>query len=335
MTLATLQKDKWPRLRMSPAAWCSLRASLLVTLLYAGTAMAWIVGSDAVVAAMSTDPHWLRWAQTWKGLAYVLATGVLLFCGLYAINRRLLRHREAHMQVLEQAVAQRTRELRLANAELDAFTRSAAHDLKNPLNAVAGFAQLLAEHCAERGDTEGERLLAPLSASARQMRALIDDLMQLSRVTAGELARREVDVSDLARHAVEALARAEPQRRVAVHIEPGLRAHADPGLLRCLLDNLIGNAWKYTAKRTDDARIEIGRAPDGSLYVRDNGAGFALDRAARLFEPFQRFHPASQFPGTGVGLATCKRIVARHGGSIAAQSRPGEGATFVFSLDAR
>lgn len=328
----TTNKEKTVRLQLSPAALCSLRASLVVTLVYVAAGVAWIVGSDALAEALSTDPRWLSAVQTWKGVAYVLLTGALMFGGLYAINRQLLRFREAQMRVLEATVARRTHELELANAELDAFTRSAAHDLKNPLNGIAGFSQLLAEHCEERGDAEGQRLVRPLAASAAQMRLLIDDLLQLSRVTAGELARRQVDVSDLARNVADALARGEPGRRVEVHIEPGLRAHGDPGLLRCLLDNLIGNAWKYTARRAD-ARIEIGRAEDGSLYVRDNGAGFALERAQRLFEPFQRFHPASQFPGTGVGLATCKRIVARHGGTIAAHSKPGEGATFRFTLE--
>ena len=332
MTLPTTDPKTPVRLRLSPAALCSLRASLVVTLVYVLAGVTWIVGSDALLQALSTDPHWLRRAQTWKGVGYVLATGALMFAGLYAINRRLLRHREQQLRVLEAMVAARTHELRLANAELDAFTRSAAHDLKNPLNGIAGFTQLLVEHAGERADAEAERLLRPLAASVSQMRLLIDDLLQLSRVTAGELARREVDVSALARNVVDALARSQPERRVAVHIEPGLRADGDPGLLRCLLDNLIGNAWKYTARR-DDARIEIGRDADGRLYVRDNGAGFALERATRLFEPFQRFHPASQFPGTGVGLATCKRIVARHGGTIAAASKPGEGSTFTFELE--
>jgi PAS domain S-box-containing protein len=221
-----------------------------------------------------------------------------------------------------------------ANRELEAFSYSVAHDLRTPLRAIDGFSQALTEDYGDRLDAEGRRYLVRVRESAQRMAELIDDLLTLSRVTRSELRRDRVDLSALAHTVLATLQRLDPERRVEVVIAPGLVVDADPHLAAIALDNLLGNAWKFTAKRSD-ARIELGQTVrDGiaACYVRDNGAGFDMAYRDKLFGVFQRLHPEAEFPGTGIGLATVARIARRHRGRIWAEAAPGAGATFYFTL---
>ncbi|HVO30779.1 MAG TPA: ATP-binding protein, partial [bacterium] len=221
-----------------------------------------------------------------------------------------------------------------SNRELESFSYSVAHDLRAPLRSIDGFSQALLEDFSEKLDEDGRRYLRFVRESAQLMAELIDDILTLSRVTRTELSRETVDLSALARATCTRLERIDPARRVNVVIEPGVVAEGDPRLLAVVLDNLLGNAWKFTSKR-DDARIEFGTTrEDGqrAYVVRDNGAGFDMAYVGKLFGVFQRLHPAHEFEGTGVGLATVQRIVHRHDGRVRAEGKVGEGAAFTFTL---
>lgn len=240
----------------------------------------------------------------------------------------------------QNALLQRAREAAEAAArELDQFTSSVSHDLRAPARRVHGFATMLMEDCAAQLDDVGRSHINRIVASAERMGHLIDDLLRLSRVARSELALQRCDVSAVARAIVANLAALDPDRHVDVVISSGLIVEADLPLLTVVLENLIGNAWKFTSK-TAAARIEVGAesflGADGSdrieLFVKDNGAGFDSSYASRLFVPFQRLHTEKEFEGTGVGLATVERIVRRHGGRVRAESIPGQGATFAFTL---
>jgi signal transduction histidine kinase len=220
--------------------------------------------------------------------------------------------------------------LRAENAELEAFGAAAAHDLRAPLRAIAGFARVLDEDFGAALGPEGAAHVGRIVANTERMSALIDALLALGRVSRAALHPQRTDLSSLARDVVADLRAAEPSRVVDVVVEDGLAAVADPTLARTLLANLVGNAWKFTA-RAAAARVEVGRE-GAAFFVRDNGAGFEMARAARLFSAFERLHRAAEFPGTGLGLATSQRIVHRHGGRLWAHARPGEGATFFFEL---
>jgi len=238
--------------------------------------------------------------------------------------------------VLEQRVEQRTDEIRRANAELEAFTYSVSHDLRSPLRAMSGFSEALLEEYSDTLDETGRGYAHRIEAASRQMAGLIDDLLQLSRVSRAVLHVEGVDVSAECATILEGLADRDPDRRVQVVIEPGMKARGDGPLLHTVLENLLDNAWKYTSKRPD-ACIEVGTetvtdAPF-CLVVRDNGAGFDPAYSDKLFQPFQRLHSSSEFPGNGIGLASARRIVERHGGRIWAEAAVDEGATFRFTLN--
>ncbi len=235
---------------------------------------------------------------------------------------------------LERKVTERTAELEAANKELEAFSYSVSHDLRAPLRSIDGFSQALMEDYPERLDAQGRSYLERVRAGTHRMGELIDDMLQLSRVTRAEMRRETVDLSALAGSVVEELQRAEPQRQVKVAIQPGLTADGDPNLLRIALINLLANAWKFTS-RQPTAHIEVGNRDDSNdraFYVRDNGVGFDMAYAGKLFGAFQRLHAMSEFPGTGIGLATVQRIVHRHGGRVWAEAAVNQGATFYFSL---
>ncbi len=235
---------------------------------------------------------------------------------------------------LEQRVAERTAELLAANQELDAFAYAVSHDLRAPLRAMRGFAAILKEEHGSALEYDALALLAEIDAAGARMGALIEGLLTVSRSTRGELQRAAVDVSALAVQALAQLRHLEPRRTVQCSVEPGIVAYADAAMLDALMQNLIGNAWKYTAATTD-ARIRVYLDErDGRRWicVADNGAGFDMRHAHRLFKPFQRLHRADEFPGLGIGLATVQRIVQRHGGEIDAHGEPGAGATLRFTL---
>jgi light-regulated signal transduction histidine kinase (bacteriophytochrome) len=226
-------------------------------------------------------------------------------------------------------------ELQRKNEELEAFSYTVSHDLRAPLRSIDGFSLMLMEECANRLNDEGNGYLKRVRAAAQRMGELIDDLLALSKVSCVEIARKRINLSVISHSVATELQRREPERVVVVIIAEGLEAEADARLVRILLENLIGNAWKFIA-RSAGARIEIGvQRLDGesAFFVRDNGVGFDEVRAAeRMFQPFQRLHSDKEFAGTGVGLATVRRIVERHGGRIWARSRIGQGATFFFTL---
>ena len=234
---------------------------------------------------------------------------------------------------LEQRILERTRELKDAYDELESYSYAVAHDLRSPLRIINGFAQALQEDNPALG--EGSRLhLRRIMGASAKMGHLIDGLLQLSQYARGEVQRHPVNISAVATRLMEDLASDEPQRQVTWSVETGLSVLADPPLIDALLQNLLHNAWKYTAQ-TPAARIRF-RAEDvdGQRWfcVSDNGAGFDMAQAGKLFQPFQRLHQPHEFGGLGIGLATARRIVLRHGGELTAESSPGQGATFRFCL---
>lgn len=235
---------------------------------------------------------------------------------------------------LEQRVVERTIELESVNKELESFAYSVSHDLRAPLRSMDGFSQVLVERYADQLDERGTRYLTHIRDAAQEMGQLIDALLQLSRVTRGEMQRTHVDLSALARAAAAQLRKTEPGRAVTFAIVDGLVATGDAPLLRVLLENLLGNAWKFTRKRPDASiAVEMTQADGIPVYaVRDNGAGFDMTYAAKLFLPFQRLHTAGEFEGTGIGLATVQGIVRRHGGRAWAEGVVGKGATIFFTL---
>jgi light-regulated signal transduction histidine kinase (bacteriophytochrome) len=235
---------------------------------------------------------------------------------------------------LEQRVEQRTHALQAANSELESFAYSVSHDLRAPLRAIAGFSRLLETEYAAHLDERGQDYFGRIRGGATRMGTLIDDLLNLSRVSRQEMQHSLVDLTALARDVAEDFQRIEPERRVEWVIAPQVTATGDPGLIRIVMQNLIDNAWKYSSKR-DAARIEFGVSERGgrpAFFVADNGEGFDMTYADKLFGAFQRLHSPGEFPGSGIGLATVKRIIHRHRGEVGAESKVGEGATFYFTL---
>ncbi len=223
-------------------------------------------------------------------------------------------------------------ELRESNRELEAFSYSVSHDLRSPLNTIHGFSKLLSRELGQDGPQKVTHYLERIQAAAGYMGQLIEDLLSLAQVSRANLRSEPVDLSEMARSIAERLRQTEPQRDVTVGVEEGIVVQGDPRLLRVVLENLLGNAWKFTA-HTVDAQITVGSLDDRRLfYVKDNGAGFDMTYANKLFGMFQRLHAASEFPGTGIGLATVHRIVTRHHGRVWAHSEIGKGATFFWTL---
>ena len=235
----------------------------------------------------------------------------------------------------EQELSRTNSELAAANNELESFSYSVSHDLRAPLRTIDGFSHALLEDCGDRLDETGKTHLNRIRAATQRMGMLIDDLLNLSRLSRTEMHTQSVDISAMAFSVAGDLQKSEPERHIELCVEHGLKTTADPGLLRAVLENLLSNAWKFTSKRAS-ARIEFGLThEDGALayFVKDDGAGFDPAYADRLFGAFQRLHSMSEFAGTGVGLATVQRIVHRHGGRIWAKSAVDQGATFYFTLN--
>ena len=237
---------------------------------------------------------------------------------------------------LERRVQRRTAELEQANREMESFAYSVAHDLRAPLRAVDGFTAIIAEESADALDEAHRDYMRRVRLAVVRMGRLIDDLLRLSSLSRAAMCVSEVDLSALAGELAADLSRSEPQRQVAFTIAPDLLAHGDGDLLRVVLGNLLDNAWKFT-RETPAARIEVGTMPhhgERAFFVRDNGAGFDQAYVGKLFKPFERLHDEARFEGTGIGLASVARIVARHHGEVWAEGREGTGAAFFFTLGA-
>jgi len=266
--------------------------------------------------------RWLNWTAVplpGRGVVYAVA------------------HDVTELKRTEVALHQYGAELATANRELESFSYSVSHDLRAPLRSIDGFAQALTEDYENKLDATGKNYLSRIRAAAQRMGTLIDDLLSLSRVTRGELTRTSVNLSALAEETVQRLREQDPARSIEWRIQPDVVVEGDPRWLRVALDNLLGNAWKFTSKK-DGAVIEFAAVPDAqgapTFVVRDNGAGFDMAYAGKLFGAFQRLHGANEFPGTGIGLATVHRIVRRHGGRIWAEGARDSGAAFFFTLEA-
>jgi signal transduction histidine kinase len=310
------------------------------------------IGSYGLVVTAARDKRaiLLPWRDRTRSLIYVLAGVSLLFLALTALLKSfMLRAERANTRLaqlnseLESRVAARTAELQsanqrlaLTNQELEAFTASASHDLRSPLGAIAGQAGLLRDELNASMTESIRGRIDRIPSCVRRSSDIIDGLLSLARISRQELLNERVDLSALAQSIVDDLNQQYPRHRVECRIEPRLTVNADPRLMKSLLYNLLGNAWKYTS-RTEHARVELGQAAsrDTTVFsVRDNGAGFDMAGAEHIFEPFHRLHAASDFPGIGIGLATVARIVQRYAGRITVESAAGKGTTFRFTLPA-
>jgi signal transduction histidine kinase len=291
----------------------------------------------------------LEWLPPVLLLAYYSIAIVVAFVVIVLATARVLYRTDRRRELaeeslrllnaqLERRIATRTAQLESANRELEAFSYSVSHDLRAPLRAVSGFSRMLMTDAGDRLDPVAQRHLSRINAAAARMGELIDGLLGLARVTRYQMSIGTVDLSALAQTVVADLRQADAARQADVDIAPHLQTAGDQRLLHVALENLIGNAWKFT-RTLERARIEIGAVaaerPEGprTYFVRDNGVGFDMAYSQRLFGAFERLHRESEFEGTGIGLATVKRIVSRHGGRIWVESAPGQGTTFFFTLE--
>lgn len=234
----------------------------------------------------------------------------------------------------EKALSDRANELEAANKELDSFSYSVSHDLRNPLQAMVGLGEVLGEEFSDQLGAKGMELVRRIMENGAKMNALIEDILNLSKVTRKEMVFEEINIGRIAESVIADLRKAEPKRDIHTRVEATCAMRADPNLMKIVLNNLIGNAWKFT-RRTEGPRIEFGCMRKGGavvFFVRDNGVGFDMGQSEKLFVPFKRLHSEKDYPGTGIGLATVARIIRRHGGRIWAESEPGQGATFFFTL---
>ncbi|MGG6270328.1 GAF domain-containing protein [Leptolyngbya sp. AN03gr2] len=244
---------------------------------------------------------------------------------------------EQRAQELNQGLRQAILELTAVNRELEAFSYSVSHDLRAPLRSIDGFSQALLEDCLDQLDTNGQNHLRRIRSATQRMGQLIDDLLSLSRVTRSDINKESVDLSQIASRICTHLQQANPERQIEFEIQTGLNNDGDPQLLHVVLNNLLNNAWKFTAHELV-AKIEFGAIAGEKgvpvYFVRDNGVGFEMEFVDKLFKPFQRLHRMGEFPGNGIGLATVQRIVHRHGGQTWAEGALNHGATFYFTLAA-
>jgi signal transduction histidine kinase len=282
--------------------------------------------------------------QVWFSFTLAFVLDFLLLIAAFELLVRTGRDREQIAGLnsrlteinedLERRVDQRTRELESSNKELEAFSYSVSHDLRAPLRTIDGFSLALQEDFSGSLDEQGRDYISRVRNGVQRMGTLIDALLQLSRVTRSEIQRERIDLSQLAALVFNEISTGDPERTLKWNAQPGVMADADPRLIRIALENLIGNAWKFTAK-TPDAVIAFGSSlRDGQTvyFIRDNGAGFDMQYVDRLFTAFQRLHGEREFKGSGIGLATVSRVIHRHHGSIWAEGSTGQGATFYFTL---
>jgi len=264
---------------------------------------------------------------------YAIDGEQVIQCNIRDITER--KHTQDEVNKLNESINQRAAELEIANSELETFSYTVSHDLRAPLRSMNGFSKALFEDYPDKLDEQGRQYLKYIQESSNQMSQMIDDMLKLASITRGEIRKEPVNLSDVAASVAANLQITDPKRKVKFTIAPGIKAYGDAGLLRIILENLLGNAWKYTA-HTAGPVIEFNTAQiEGktTYFVRDNGAGFNMAFSDKLFRPFQRLHSATEYAGTGVGLASVQRIIKRHGGRVRAEGKVEEGATFYFTLD--
>lgn len=296
------------------ALYCAVMAAVEILGVLAAARTGWLP-----VRAVMAEPDFVMAVSV---LAVMTLVGLFAFVAQRA--RRLLIH-ELEM---------RNTNLAAVNKELESFAYSISHDLRAPLRGIDGFIYLLCAEYGEKLDAQGKGYLDRARAAAQRMGSLIDDILELSRISRHNMRRSKVNLSQLAHEVLEELAQAAPERKVEIRVENDCFAFGDPQLLRLMMQNLLENAWKYTGREAAP-QIEFGREASEEaevFYVRDNGVGFDMAYAERLFSPFQRLHKPEEFAGSGIGLATVARIVHNHGGDVWAESAPGKGATLRFTL---
>jgi signal transduction histidine kinase len=337
------------RARADP--WLQRHMPIAITLFFVALGVAWILFSDLAVERFAPSPSDAARFQTYKGVLYVLLSAAVIYLLLRLYHSRsqrslkavsqmataLMASKEALRQAnqeLESRVTQRTAELESANRELESFVHAVSHDLRAPLRGMAGFSQALQDLHPDGLDDKARHYLKRIQEASQRMAELIDDLLDLSRINQSQMVRQEVDFSHLAAECASRISERYPGRQVTLLIEPGMTLQGDLRLLRIAMDNLLDNAWKYTAPAAH-AAVDVGSVTvngERCFYVRDNGVGFDMAYAGKLFGPFQRMHSDAQFPGTGIGLVTVQRILSRHGGRVWADAAPNRGTTMTFTL---
>ncbi|MBI2850366.1 MAG: hypothetical protein HYX80_04915, partial [Chloroflexi bacterium] len=313
-------------------------AALLASEKSGGVIARWLLPATIVIPfARGVISLWNQNSGLLPGVPGLVAESALtaaLWVVLFGIVVRVLNQVDTARQAATEALKERSVQLENANEELRAFSYSVAHDLRAPLRSTVGFSQVLAEDYASKLDEQGKQYLKWIQESGEVMAQLIDDMLQLSRVTTAEIHETLIDLTELSQFVLDELKKTEPDRRVEIVVSPGIICVGDRQLMRHVMQNLLRNAWKFTGKAAQP-RIEVGaitRDGERAYFVRDNGAGFDMAYADKLFKPFQRLHRAEEFAGTGIGLAIVQRIIRRHGGQVWAEGEVDKGATFYFSL---
>lgn len=312
------------------------KGTLKTTMLFSAVADTVIIFKGFTVERFYSNEFFRYWDTLQKAVILVVVGYVFwkirdLMQSLRMTNRQLV-DALSEIKRLHLDLSQRAVELEAANQDLEAFNYTVAHDLRQPLNLLSGYCQLISKLCGEHFNDECRSYVHDTYQVTLRMNRIIESLLNFARMGRAELRREMVDLATLAHEVAEALKQSDPGRRVEFRIADGIMASCDANLLRVVLDNLLGNAWKYTAMR-GDAIIEFGASDHGEVYfVQDNGAGFDMSDAVKLFTPFCRLPGAEKSKGFGIGLATVSRIISRHGGKVWAEGEPGKGATFYFTL---
>ncbi len=315
----------------------NIRVPLRIALLYALFGGLWIIFSDSLVSALVQDPSLLTRIQTYKGWFFVSASALAIF---FLMERELKLRSAAEEEIrqlnadLEERVIDRTTQLEAANKELEAFSYSVSHDLRAPLRAVSGYTNILVEDYAGALDAEGQRVCNVIISESQRMGKLIDDLLSFSRLSRTEMHISRIDMQTLVQTIFDELTTPESRIRIDLRMGKLLPATADVALIRQVWINLFSNALKFTSgKERSIIEVECTQIKNEITYsVRDNGAGFDMQYADKLFGVFQRLHSESEFEGTGVGLAIVQRVISRHGGRVWADGKVGQGAIFYFTL---